>query len=109
MEILLPVSMVILHWVPPIAPSTTRPSQELKEDPVLYTLVTFVGTGGACVPLLPLMRMMEVMEWLQDWLPELLVLNHLAYNLAECGLTDDTSNKQCSVSCQWLQVVCFEG
>ena len=53
MEILLPVSMVILHWVPPIAPFTTRPSQELKEDPVLYTLVTFVGTDGACVPLLP--------------------------------------------------------
>ena len=45
--------MVILHWVPPMALSTTRPSQELKEVPVLYTLVTFVGTGGACVPLLP--------------------------------------------------------
>ena len=49
MEMLLPVSMVILHWVPPTAPSTTSPSQELKEDPVLYTL----GTGGACVLLLP--------------------------------------------------------
>ena len=53
MEMLLPVSMVILNWVPAMASSTTRPSQELKEDPVLYTLVTFVGTGGACVPLLP--------------------------------------------------------
>ena len=53
MEMLLPVSMVILHWVPPMAPSTTSPSQELKEDPFLYTLVTFVGRGGACVLLLP--------------------------------------------------------
>ena len=49
MEMLLPVSMVILHWVPPTAPSTTSPSQGLKEDPVLYTLFTFVGMGGACV------------------------------------------------------------
>ena len=53
MEILLPVSMVILQWVPFMAPLTTRPSHELKEDPVLYTLVTFVETGGACVLLLP--------------------------------------------------------
>ena len=53
MEMLLPVSMVILHWVPPMAPSTNNPSQELKEDPVLYTLVTFIGTGGACGSLLP--------------------------------------------------------
>ena len=53
MEILLPVSMVILQWVPFMAPLTTRPSHELKEDPVLYTLVTSVETGGACVLLLP--------------------------------------------------------
>ena len=44
--------MEIRHWVPPMIPSTTRPSQELKEDPVLYTLVTLVETGVAFVPVL---------------------------------------------------------
>ncbi len=35
---LLPVSMVIWHCVPPTLPSTTNPSPGLKEDPVLNTL-----------------------------------------------------------------------
>ena len=45
MEILLPASMVILHWILPMAVSTTRPSQELEVS-VLYTLFTFVGVGA---------------------------------------------------------------
>jgi len=55
--------------------------------------------------------MMEAVEWLQEWmkwLQKLLVLHHPAYSLVEGGLADDTSSKHYSVSCPWLQGVCFD-
>ena len=67
----------------------------------MYTL----GTGGACVLLLPDEDVSGrgVSTGLDGMAAGFAGLHHIAYNLVECDLTGDTSNKQCSVSCLWFQ------